>query len=120
MQNLGRMQRRERKQFVGIHLNGSTHDCFRLLAIIRDEPKAKIFRDIIEQYADENNLSLENLIDRYSHHLYSQWDFRWRDKYSFDEYIKRTRESHKLPGKLIENILKKCEELHHLRELVKK
>jgi uncharacterized protein (DUF2249 family) len=94
------------------------------LAILQDTPRAVLIRNIIEQHAIDHNLSLEILTDRYAHHLYSQWEFRWRDKYTFSEFMKRTDSDHrgkyKLTKKLNETIIQKCEELHRLRKSAKK
>lgn len=102
----------------------SVDDCLRLQALMQDIPKGKLIRNVLMQAIDDNNWTVDNLIDRYSRHLYSQWDLRWRDKYSFDAFLAQARtdlrEQNKLPDKLVKSIAEQCREQHRINQFVNK
>lgn len=111
-------------RFIGFLLPESVDDCLRLQAIMQEVAKGALIRNILMEHIDNNNWTVDNLIDRYARHLYSQWDLRWRDKYDFNSFIaeakKNLRTKSKLPEKLIKPIIEQCKEQNRLNQFVNK
>ena len=102
--------------FVGLNVPEAVYDCLRLQSHFQRVGKTVILGGIITQYLDDNDWSVDTLTERYAKNLYLQWDTRWRDSTSFDDYIEQQRKvmrgTFKLPERLITKIIDKCKEQH--------
>jgi len=109
-----------KNEFVGFLVPGALDDVLRLQTLLQSTRKGALIRDILIQYAADNNWSVEDAIERYATHLYSQWNLRWREKMDFRSYMAQSavnmKDKYKLPTRLSKLILERCKEQHKLNQ----
>lgn len=111
-------------KFVGVMLSEAVEDCFRLQALLESDTKSALMRSVLVQHANDNGWTVEKLVERYALHLYSQWNLRWKDKIDFRAYISQSNinlsTKHKLPARLVKQIISLCEEQHRINLSISK
>lgn len=108
---------------IGFLVSEATNDCLRLESLLQNTPKGTLIRGIIEHHAKDNEWDIAVLLGQYASHLYKQWEFRWKDKMDFAEYMHTQKyymqKKHKLPDRLTDNIIERCEELQRNQSAIK-
>lgn len=101
--------------FVGALVPESTDNALRLYALMQGTSKSDLIRKIFGDFIEENNLALEALTDRYAQLMFSQWDLRFKEKYTLKEYMDLSAENlctkEGIPKQVVDIILEKCKEL---------
>lgn len=102
-------------EFMGILLTKEIDTCLRLQSLLRGVSRAELIRDLVEEYLKSNQLSSESLLERYAEYIHTEWHFRFREKYTFKEFVRQhyvpaiKKQNH--PDELVSLIIKKCEEV---------
>ena len=109
---------------IGIMVTEGVNDLLCLRSLSQSTPKGTLIREIIITHIEDNNLTIDNLSERYATHMYSHWDLRWRDKMDFKAFMEKSktdlRVRYKLPDRLIDPIIELCKEQHRIKELLRK
>jgi len=104
----------ELSEFMGILLPKQLDNCLRLQALLQGTSRSAMTRKILQETMENNDWDEQNLIARYSQHLYSQWYLRYREATPFSYYLENIKselkQKHKLPKSIIEAIIRECEE----------
>lgn len=104
----------ELSEFMGLLLPKQLDNCLRLQALLQGTSRSAMTRKILQETMENNDWDEQNLVARYSQHLYSQWYLRYREATPFPEYLEQTKSKlvlkHKLPKSIIEAIIRECEE----------
>lgn len=103
-----------KKAFIGFHVSEATKDCLRLQSVLRGIGVAEVLRDIIDGHYEDNDISIDSLIDEIAEQTFSRWHTYWQEKMNYAAYIKKTaedlRERQELSDELITLIVKACKE----------
>ena len=94
---------------LGLKLPEALDNCLRLQSLIQGRGKSDLVRDIIQQYAEDNNWSEVEMLERFARYLYNQWDLRFRDKMTIEEYVHKR--DMNVPEPLLLVIISKCNEI---------
>ncbi|MBN2570511.1 MAG: hypothetical protein JXA68_00165 [Ignavibacteriales bacterium] len=122
------MQRRKRQQkmtkeltnFVGILLPKELDNILRVQAVLQDTSFSALLRDILQKHAKERDWNSDGLIKKSAIYFSSEWNVRFSDTITFNEYLQRTKytleKKYKLPKHLVDNIIQECKEQQKLNQ----